>query len=474
MGLFDFFKKGNKSPNKEKKVKSEQKNVLNDALLHALQSSDWRVRKSAVEKLTDQITLNNIAKNDSAHQVYQAAIEKVLNQNVLADIAINSNDSNRRYCAVLRITDQKILANVAVNSKDEDALIEVVKKIEDKSLLENIARNNEYYRVRAEAVMKLDNQSLLSYIAENDTDSYPRKEAVKKITDQEVLYRIAKNDKDKFVRKAATDRLTSQKHLSEIAQNDKDYGVRLQAVVNKNMKDQTVLEHIVKNDKKGQVRMAAADKIADASIAQIGYIYAAQYDDEWIMRQIAVKKVTDQEVIKSILKNETENSVRVIAIGQLSDKNLAKKLYIEIAKNDREREPYAKMMLSKLGELSVFSTPYELCKTIDRLSTGEEGINILLNYMDRVNSWEKKDRGYYFYLLARNSKNIGCKAASYAFYAADIANRPESTTFGWNVLKSAGILPATTKPSPEIAKKLHEKYPIPKTIQKIKNYQLPK
>jgi len=478
MGLFDFLKKGNKSSQKEAKVKFEPKEVLDNALRQALQSYDWSVRKSAVEKLTDQTTLNNIAKNDTAFQVYEVAIEKVLSQSVLADIAINSNDSNKCYCAACAISDQKTLADVAANAKCEDALKEVVKKLEDKSLLEEIAKNNEFFRVRAEAVRKIDDQSLLSHIAEKDTDSYPREEAVKKITDQDVLFKIAKNDSDNFVRDSATQRLTVQKHLSEIAQNDNYYGVRLTAVLNENMKDQTVLEYIVKNEKKGEVRMAAADKLTDASIAQIGYAYAAQFDDEWIIRQKAVEKVTNQDIITDILKNESNSSVRVIAIGQLTDKDLAIKLYTEMANNNKEVEAYAKLMLSKLGSVPTFASTYDLLKTVDNMGAGmgngEPGIILLLAYLDKIDSWDKKDRGYFYYLLARNSKFLGYKAASYAYYAADIANRPESTTLGWQELKSAGILPSTTTATLEIAKKLHEKYSIPKTIEEIKNYQLPK
>ena len=436
----------------------------------ALHSSDREVRRSAVEKLTDQAMLENIAKNDNDFRVYEQAIQKVSNQRVLADIAISSNDSNKGYCASLAITKQELLADVVKRSKCEEALIEVVKKLEDKALLAETAKNSEYFRVRAEAVMKLDDQALLSYIAENDIDDYPRREAIKKVADQDVLFRIAVSNNDDSTRNAATGRLTDQNRLAEIAKNDAYYGVRLTAVRNENMQDQTILEYIVKNDIKGQVRMAAADKLADATIAQMGYDYAAQHDDEWIIRQKAVEKVTNQDVIADILKNETNSSVRVIAIGQLADKNLAINLYTEMANNNKEVEAYAKSMLSKLGSVPSFASTSDLLKTVDNMMTREEGINILLTYLDKIDSWDRKDKGYYFYLLARNSRNLGYKKASYAYYAADIANRPVSTTFGWSVLKDEGVLPSSTVPSPEIALDLHKRLPIPRTLDEIKSY----
>jgi len=83
---------------------------------------DYYVRWTAVEKLTDQNVLADIAKNDDEIYVCKAAIEKLTDQNVLADIAKNAAESDVRKAAVEKLTEQKPLADKVKRTPTVDPL----------------------------------------------------------------------------------------------------------------------------------------------------------------------------------------------------------------------------------------------------------------------------------------------------------------------------------------------------------------
>ena len=117
--------------------------------------------------------------------------------------------------------------------------------------------------------------------------------------------------------------------------------------------------------------------------------------------------------------------------------------------------------------------PISLFRKIENVTPGlhEENLKSLLKYIDKFDSWSESDKGYFFWLLAINSKLLGYKAASCAFYAADAVNRPKTAAAAWDMLKTEGFV--TTTCSLEVALDIHKTLPIPKTFEEITNYQLP-
>ena len=88
--------------------------------------SEFSVRREAVEKLTDQNLLAEIAKSDKDSVVRIIAVEKLTDQNLLAEIAKNDKDFDVRRGAVEKLTDQNLLAEVTriENTKYSRALRE--------------------------------------------------------------------------------------------------------------------------------------------------------------------------------------------------------------------------------------------------------------------------------------------------------------------------------------------------------------
>jgi len=128
----------------------------------------WRhsksdVRKTAVNKLTDQSILADIAKNDTDSDVRKTAVNKLTDQSILADIAKNDTDSDVRKTAVYQLTDQSILADIAKNASDSDVRKTAVYQLTDQSILADIAKNASDSDVRKTALrMCITMDSILS------------------------------------------------------------------------------------------------------------------------------------------------------------------------------------------------------------------------------------------------------------------------------------------------------------------------
>ncbi|MDR2861957.1 MAG: HEAT repeat domain-containing protein, partial [Syntrophobacterales bacterium] len=122
--------------------------------------------------------------------------------------------------------------------------------------------------------------------------------------------------------------------------------------------------------------------------------------------------------------------------------------------------------VEKLGGIVKESPSVILSKAQNQLGDGD-GIDYLLPFMEQMQSWDSKDKGFYYFLLAKKSERLGYVNAARAFFAAQVAANPVPSDWVWQVFSSEGITP-----SPENALKLHNKYPVPKTMDEIKSYDV--
>ena len=80
---------------------------LRSKALQALDNIDTNLRLAAIEKLTDQAALANIAKTDKAPSVRGAAVQKLTDEALLADIKKNDGDRNVQALAYNRLIELK-------------------------------------------------------------------------------------------------------------------------------------------------------------------------------------------------------------------------------------------------------------------------------------------------------------------------------------------------------------------------------
>jgi hypothetical protein len=253
-----------KSENEEKAFRAVEK-ITDQALMTKLakvakKAKHWKVRKAAVEKLTDQTVLADIAKNDINWRVRKAAVEKLTERTALIDVARNSNYYDVSEKATMELIEPTVrevdmsplYMNPDVKFLSMDELVDM-------------AKNHKSWQMRKMLIRILDDQNLLDYVAKNDSEADVRMAAVKNkyFINQRALAFIAKNDRDSIVRKVAVEKLIDKNALSDIARNDSDADVRLAAVRNKHFTDHTELVIIAKNDINFHVVKAVVEKLLD-------------------------------------------------------------------------------------------------------------------------------------------------------------------------------------------------------------------
>ena len=154
---------------------------------------------------------------------------------------------------------------------------------------------------------------------------------INKITNQSVLGIIAEFASGNFsnVCNVALEKLTDQKILAGLAKNS--YCLDSQSVeALQKLTDQALLIDISKFARSEIVRARAAEKLTDKKPAQEIFIEIAKNSKDKYARRDAVENIIDQAILAEIANNDEDIHVRIIAAAKLpNQKELA-----EIAKNN--------------------------------------------------------------------------------------------------------------------------------------------
>jgi hypothetical protein len=280
--------------------------------------ADVYVRKAAVEKMTDQTILSKIATDDKNSLVRYAAVERITSKTLLSKFALGDKDSNIRLSAIKRLTDQTLFAKLGSNDKDTAIRQAAVEKLTDQKVLTKIALHDEESAVRKAAVMKLSNQAILAKIAKADDDEDIRKIAKDKLTDQTILSNIALNDKDLEMRKTAIERLTNQAVLKKLALNDKDLEIRKSAT--SRLTDQTLLMEIASKNPAAAMRLAA---VTNSNLNDDSFILRRSVEDiSAEVRLAAVHSLRTQKALAEVAQTSYEAGLREAANRRLNDSAL--------------------------------------------------------------------------------------------------------------------------------------------------------
>ena len=201
------------------------------------EKADEACKKAAVSLLTDQRQiLDSIASENIDNEMLVSLIEKIQDESVLSKIAIGDicvpmiKDKAElvRKAAVERLTDQATLDFVVKNEEADSVRQIAVKLLTDQASLAYVAKNDENPKVRSIAVGRLTDQATLAYVAKNDADPGVRVNAVVG-TDQATLAYVAENDNSPGVCSVAIGKLTDQAALMHVAKNNEYWDLRLKA-----------------------------------------------------------------------------------------------------------------------------------------------------------------------------------------------------------------------------------------------------
>jgi hypothetical protein len=180
-----------------------------------------------------------------------AAVRNVTDQEELVEIAINDYSPLVRAAAVRQLTDRFQIARIAVDDDSKDGMVRAVAiaKLSDLDLLTRIALGEETYRkglspevylhLRTVAAERLEDQAVLAKIALEDVPADTTKDgsirtnartlhmtSIAKITDQTLLMNVALDDKAGDERKAALQRLRDPALLARVMDETKDSDLR--------------------------------------------------------------------------------------------------------------------------------------------------------------------------------------------------------------------------------------------------------
>ena len=175
---------------------------------------------------------------------------------------------------------------------------------------------NEDPEKRIEGIKELDDQEILLNIAKKDKIKNVRKEAVKKITNQTELYNIANNDKEDIIREEAFEHITDENLLMELA----NHSVKFDIAASRKLTDQ--LEEKNKED----------------SLIKI----VQNKENIFYLREYAAEKITNQEVLLNIVKNDSDTKVRKNALNNITNQKLLIELLSD-AEFDLEKETLEKI-----------------------------------------------------------------------------------------------------------------------------------
>lgn len=326
---------------------------------------DSGVGELAVEKINDQQSLEDIAKNAPAPGTRCSAIKKISNKALLLEIAKSDPSLYARRLAAenfrnyinpskyivdtkqLRLAEKAKSSNMSNNSFHGS--IEV-SKITDQLLLEDIALNAWESEAREFAVKKLKNQALLAKIAKNTSGNpFVRKKAVQALTDPEFLFEIAKNCLHAFIREEAAEKINDQAVLSEIVKNDPYFEVR--ATATNNISDPELLALVANNDPSPEVRLVAVEKIKDKKILT----KLAKNDPDSKVRDLAKLGLYDQQKLEKTFKESTNSMIRLGALKRLKNQEVLAEI-VNTEKSSYRRELAVNNITDQTKLISIAKT----------------------------------------------------------------------------------------------------------------------
>ena len=238
------------------------------------------------------------------------------------------------------------------------------KKIVDEKRYFDVMMADPEEEVRRRAVRRLTDQALLRQAAERDPDETVRAEAVERLTDQEYLFRLLFSDPSDDVRIAASKALTDDTLCFRTAVSHPLPAVCINAM--KQIEDQQLLARILTESKDRQLCRETALSVTDPAVAKElvqgmptdhedfptpRVFLISAIDDQAMLTELALKdpdhkarraaagRVTDQEVLMKIIRDDTEyDLVRAAAAGQIRDqetlRDLADTYYHKLAPYD--------------------------------------------------------------------------------------------------------------------------------------------
>ena len=297
------------------------KQIKNEELLFDVAKDvyvDYNVRIECVKKITNPDVLNSIAKT---------------NLNYDYDKYVREGDDSVRTYAIEKVKNSNILKSI-INSRTRDKIKREAFKnlyMNDMNLLITTAKSHDKNASSAVKNPSLTDENILLDIAENGKDKYAVSNAVSKIHNQNILMKLLKSENTSF-RQSAIEGITDKKVLEQYAQYDPDSATRYNAVANPNFTNEELLKSIATNDSDKYVRISALNKVTESDFLRLRYLLE---DDEYLKRAILSNpNFKEEDILIDVATNASHYSDRKEAVRNPNLKN--QEVILSILKNDKD------------------------------------------------------------------------------------------------------------------------------------------
>ena len=146
--------------------------------------------------------MNHIRNNNirNKHHIIRGTGKQVDNESLAVLIKANNTDYKVKKDALDVLTDQSVIDNIAKTAKDDWIRLEAAIKCKNNKILNEFAKYHHDQRIRLEAAIELKTEFLLCEIAKSAQDDYVQEVALNHIADKELLENIVINGNNEKIR----------------------------------------------------------------------------------------------------------------------------------------------------------------------------------------------------------------------------------------------------------------------------------
>ena len=196
---------------------------------------------AALRAISDEEKLRDAAMSALLPEIRLEAVSRIENEKLLREIVLGEETNfDARKAAIQKISDEAILREIAVMRSAYPADGEAIAKLENIALLKEIAMSETGHE-QSKAVYKIKDQQILKEIAEKGEKGEARKTAIRCMTDPDMLLDLMEGTSERFIITEAFHRFDEL--LRGMPRNDKigEWHERyLNIVLKENQKDAVV------------------------------------------------------------------------------------------------------------------------------------------------------------------------------------------------------------------------------------------
>jgi predicted regulator of amino acid metabolism with ACT domain len=308
------------------------------------------IRLLAVEQISNQAVLGRIAERDPEYPIREQAIRLLTNQDVLERIATGSVSGLRRSelaaleraalraTAVERLSDQGLLFELATKDREQKVCLAAIRGITDERRLAEIAARRAGAEVAQAVAARLTDQAVLRAFLEKQADAAVRVTAASRISDPGLAMQVATTDPVDAVQRMAVTKIVDQALLLKLAQSDAAAAARREAV--SRLTDRRTLLELERTTQYPDVRAAVAENLVRDPVEAARYARTSASAD---IRRLAAGALSNQVLLAELATKDPDADVRIAAIKKLTDAALVAEIARSAVRADERAAATARL-----------------------------------------------------------------------------------------------------------------------------------